>query len=86
MEYTTSRLGFAAYLLASKKLELLRIEPQPSSAVLVFSDPLQQGPDLELAYTSGEALVSAVSYHSHLRGLRRKIEAAMSTVRKAAKQ
>jgi len=79
MEFRTNRLGLAAYLVASKSLSLLRIEKDARSAVLVFVDPLSQGPDLELAFTSGEATVSAVSYHSHLRGLRRKIEAAIAT-------
>ena len=79
MEFTTSRLGLAAYLLASKSLSLLRIEKEARNAVLVFDDPFNHGPDLELSFTSGEATVSAVSYHSHLRGLRRKIESAIAT-------
>ena len=79
MEFRTNRLGFAAYLVASKSLPLLRIERQASNADLVFDDPLNQGPDLELSFTSGEATVSAVSYHSHLRGLRRKIEGVIAT-------
>lgn len=79
MEFTTNRLGFAAYLVATKSLPLLRIEKHANNAVLVFDDPSNQGPDLELSFTSGEATVSAVSYHSHLRGLRRKIESAIAT-------
>jgi hypothetical protein len=79
MEFRTNRLGFAAYLLASKSLPLLRIEQSGKIAFLVFSDPDNQGPDLELSFTSGEATVSAAAYHSHLRGLRRKIEGAIAT-------
>jgi hypothetical protein len=79
MEFRTSQLGFAAYLMASKSLSLLRIEKQHSNAVLIFSDPNKQGPELELAFTSGEATVSAASYHAHLRGLRRKIESTVAT-------
>lgn len=78
MEFRTNRLGLAAYLVASKSLPLLRIEKEPKNAVLVFDDPNNRGPELELAFTSGEAVVSAVSYHSHLRGLRRKIESVVA--------
>jgi hypothetical protein len=79
MDFRTNRLGLAAYLVASKSLSLLRIEKQAGNAVLVFDDPRNQGPDLELSFASGEATVSAASYHAHLRGLRRKIESAIAT-------
>jgi hypothetical protein len=81
MEFRTNRLSLAAYLLATKSLTLLRIENQDPNAVLIFDDPNNQGPDLELSFTSGEALVPAVSYHAHLRSLRRKIESAMASQR-----
>jgi hypothetical protein len=83
MECRTNRLGFAAYLLASKSLTLLRIERSGSTAILVFDDPADQGPDLELSFTSGDATISAVAYHSHLRGLRRKIESVVATRQEA---
>lgn len=81
MEFVTRHMAFAAYLLAAKQLNLIRVDASPITAVLVFDDPDHLGPELELAFLSDHALVPAAAYHAQLRALRRTIEIRMAEAR-----
>jgi len=81
MEFRTTSIPLAAYLTAAEKLELLRIEATPKTATFVFADPHQEGSTLELSFLSGSALVSATTYNTKLRALRRSAEIRLAEAR-----
>lgn len=85
MEFTVTNAAFAAYLVASKKLNLLRLEVlTPQIARLVFDDPENAGVALELDFLSGTAMVPATTYHHALRSVRRSIEIKLAEARRLA--
>ncbi len=70
MQYTTRNLPLAAFLVASRKLKLLRIDATSHAAFFVFDDPNHNGADLEAEFLSGQATVSASGFHAQLRRLK----------------
>ncbi len=81
MEFPVKNSAFAAYLVAAKKLNLLRIDADRSGVVLIFDDPSGTGAQLELEYLSGAALVSALAYQNSLRAVRRSVEIKLAAIR-----
>ncbi len=82
MELVIRNNAFAAYLIATGQLKLVRIEAVPTGANIIFDDPEQQGAAIELGYLSG-APVPAVAYQNALRTLRHTVEVKLSEARKA---
>jgi len=80
MEYHTTDMSFGAYLLTTKKLRFIRIDPVTPLAKIVFDDPQQIGHQLEIDFTNG-AEAPAAEFHSKLRHLRRKLDAAIHPVK-----
>ncbi len=83
MEYTTRSLPLAAFLVASRKLKLLRVEATSHAAFFTFDDPTHTGADLEAEFLSGRATVSASGFHAHLRRLK---QAALEKIAEAKQQ
>jgi hypothetical protein len=82
MEFKTSDTAFAAFLQVKSFLKFLRIEPDPMRSHLVFDDPNERGPQLEVEYLSG-AEASAAAYQAQLKTLRRSIELAKAAQARA---
>jgi hypothetical protein len=89
MEYRTSDTAFAAYLQVKNLLKFLRLEPDPSRTPvifqLVFHDPDEKGPQLEVEYLSG-ADAPANAYQAKLKTLRRSIELAKAAQARAVRR
>jgi hypothetical protein len=85
MEFKTSDTAFAAYLQTKSLLKFLRIEPDPVRSNLVFDDPQERGPQLEVEYLSG-AEAPAAAYQAKLKTLRRSIELAKAAQVKAVRR
>jgi hypothetical protein len=85
MEFKTSDTAFAAYLQVKSLLKFLRIEPDPVRSQLVFDDPDDHGPQLEVEYLSG-ADAPAAAYQAQLKTLRRSIELAKAAQARAVKR
>jgi len=77
--FCISDMSFAAYLLTTRKLRFLRIDPVAPRAQIVFEDPDGIGPTFEVDFTNG-AEAPAAEFHAKLRYLRKRIDEA---VRKA---
>jgi hypothetical protein len=77
--FSTTDLGLSAWIMSARKLRLLSIDRLPGQdlAAMVFDDPDSVGDDLQAIYFSGEGTVSALSYFSQLRQLRRRIHSAV---------
>jgi hypothetical protein len=78
--FNTTDLGLSAWIMSARKLRLLSIDRLPGQdlAAMVFDDPDSLGDDLQAAYFSGEGTISALSYFSQLRQLRRRIHSAVN--------
>lgn len=83
MQFRTTNVPFAAYLVAAGKLSLLHIEANPKTATLVFDDPNNEGTSFELAFLSDHALVAARAYNSQFRALRRAVEIKLAEARQS---
>ncbi len=81
MEFPVQNNSFAAYLIATQRLRLLRIEATVRGSNIIFDDPKNEGAAIELEYLAG-AVVSAVSYQNCLRTLRRSVEIKLAEARK----
>jgi len=78
-EFTTQDMSFAAYLLSTRQLTLLRLHvPAGKRQVfMTFIDDKNLGPALETEFLNGAA-APAADFHQKLRYLRRKMDAALS--------
>jgi hypothetical protein len=73
--FITSSLPLAAYLVASKELQLHSIKlTDPRRGAFVFDDPQHRGRELESHFIQGHAVVVAINYHHQLRILRRSLD------------
>ena len=70
--FRTESLTVAAFLMASRELELIQTVQVPGSnrSEFLFADPERKGPGLELEVLSGAAKCSAAGFHRALRNLR----------------
>ena len=73
--FTTSNLGLAAYLLASKRLQFVGADTaDPGHADFLFDDPDDLGEAIDIEFGAGDPLVPAASFHRALRSLRHMID------------
>ncbi len=82
MEYRTKDSSLAAYLQTTKRLKFLRLEPVSQQVNIVFDDPHNAGPQIEIEFMSG-AECPASEYSSRLKALRRSIQLAQQTAAQA---
>jgi hypothetical protein len=72
--FVTANLAVAAYLVAGRHLQLVRVDATDSApAEFIFTDPEHRGDELEAGFIA-DALVPAATFHRQLRTLRRLIE------------
>jgi hypothetical protein len=73
--FTTSNLGLAAFIVASRSLKLARIDAsETGNSVFVFADPDGQGSALDIEFGTVDPMVPAASFHRALRSLRHMID------------
>jgi hypothetical protein len=73
--FTTTNLGLAAFIVASKALRLARIDTgETGNSEFVFSDPDGQGSAIDIEFGTVDPMVPAASFHRALRSLRHMID------------
>jgi hypothetical protein len=73
--FTTTNLGLAAFIVASKALRLARIDTgETGNSEFVFSDPDGHGSALDIEFGTVDPPVPAASFHRALRSLRHMID------------